>query len=69
MYSNCRLLSIRALSTLTETGTGPSPLEDGGETQKISFMDLLMGKQTRVKKKEMGMSYLERHVPYPMCGP
>lgn len=43
MYSNCRLLSIRALSTLTETGTGPSPLEDGGETQKISFIDLLDG--------------------------
>lgn len=51
MYSNCRLLSIRALSTLTETGTGPSPLEDGGETQKISFMDLLIGNRQGLRKK------------------
>lgn len=69
MYSNCRLLSIRALSTFTETGTGPRPLDDGGETHTISFIDLLMEKQKRVKTEEMGMNYLERHAPYPMCGP
>lgn len=45
MYSNCRLLSTRALSTLTETGTGPSPLDDGGETHTISFIDRLTGRQ------------------------
>lgn len=45
MYSNCRLLSTRARSTLTETGTGPSPLEDGGETHTISFIDRLPGGQ------------------------
>lgn len=54
MYSNCRLLSTRALSTLTETGTGPSPLDDGGETHTISFIDLLRGRQCEVEKKDSG---------------
>lgn len=45
MYSNCRLLSTWARSTLTETGTGPSPLDDGGETHTISFIDRLPGGQ------------------------
>lgn len=45
MYSNCRLLSTWARSTLTETGTGPSPLDDGGETHTISFIDRLTGRQ------------------------
>lgn len=54
MYSNCRLLSTRARSTLTETGTGPSPLDDGGETHTISFIDRLQGDRRRVVSKGMG---------------
>jgi hypothetical protein len=64
MYSNCKLLSTWALSTLTETGTGPSPLDDGGETHTISFIDLLMGRYRRVEKcRQQGWLSLKRHFP------
>lgn len=66
MYSNCRLLSTRARSTLTETGTGPRPLEDGGETHTISFIDRLMGRQQEGcenRHGKRGVFCLERGFP------
>lgn len=64
MYSNCRLLSTRARSTLTETGTGPSPLDDGGETHTISFMDRLQADRRRVRSRGKGAaSGPRRHFP------
>lgn len=63
MYSNFRLLFTRARSTLTKTGTQLCPLDDGGETHMISFIDRLVGRQQEgceERQGQLGCPLLEK---------